>query len=118
MTEAAPAPAGLKALGEALARLAASPQTQLGYLRHLGTAESLDELALEFDDAFRPLRPILDRQPAWREALSRLDELDRLLSDTDIPWNSAELERSNSWVRVRQLAAASQRSIELARSGE
>ena len=43
--------------------LAADPDTQQAYLQSLGTPDSPDELALEFEDLYRPL-------------VSRIDELD------------------------------------------
>lgn len=60
-------------LVEAVERLAAAPDSQEAYLRQLGSYPSLDELALEFDDAFVPVRSMLDDSTSWAVELRRLD---------------------------------------------
>ena len=61
-----------KLLVEAVERLAAPADEQLAYLQNLGTYPLLDELALEFDDAFGPSRSASPASP-WAGELKRLD---------------------------------------------
>jgi hypothetical protein len=56
-----------------LERLAAAPESQAAYLRRLGSYPSLDELALEFDDAFVAARHGLDESTSWAVGLGRID---------------------------------------------
>ena len=91
-----------------LQRLAAPAREQVKYLRDLGTYPSLDELALEFDDALSPVRHELD-------ALTVLRELDELLHRMSGPANAELWEpgalTGDEWQRVRALAASALASL-------
>lgn len=64
-----------------LTRLGSPPADQMRYLTALGTADLLDELALEFDCYFVPLAGELRRRaPRWESLCRRLDGM--LGSDT------------------------------------
>lgn len=93
-------------LETAVRHLAANPDEQIEYLAGLDTQGNADELALEFDDAYRPARAQLPLD------LSRgLDQLDDLLRSFSGQPNSEEwtleaLSRSSRWAEVRDVARA------------
>ena len=97
---------------ESLELLAAGPEAQIAYLERLGTAPSLDELALEFDDA-RRLVPGLVSDGAVPDELdlvvrkidARLHEMSSRLEF----WQSDAID-GPEWDSVRQLA---RRALEL-----
>jgi hypothetical protein len=103
-------------LRSAVQRLAAPADEQVRHLVELGSAPSADELALEFDDFFRPAVGALgDSVPARRLMLrlADLDDLLRALSERDDPelWTTAALETSPDWADVRERAAAALREF-------
>ncbi|HYF02319.1 MAG TPA: hypothetical protein VEC36_03005 [Patescibacteria group bacterium] len=97
-------------LKEALKNLAANSSEQKAYLEKLGTAPSADELALEFDDIYLPLK-------SWIEGGSvklppnlilKLEEVDNLLEKMSGPqnaklWDVKSLS-SNEWNHIRRIA--------------
>ncbi len=95
------------ALIATLERLAASGAQQEAYLRRLGTAPSLDELALEFDDEYAPLRhrPSDPQASTFDEALAALDACLRRFGGASNAhlWVVEALERPE-WQEVRRLA--------------
>jgi hypothetical protein len=93
--------AALERLIAALATLASSPEEQKQHLLRLGLVGSVDELALECDDAYRPLAQALqDRLPVAGAACSRVDGL---LCDKDLGWTEEDLANAE-WQRVRSSA--------------
>ncbi len=86
-------------------RLAAPADRQLEWLGELGTFPSLDELALEFDDEFGRVRPLLEKGAVSMPGLAALDAQLSLMSGPE----NAELWRPEAldgpeWARVRELA--------------
>jgi hypothetical protein len=65
---------------EAVERLAAPADDQAAYVRSLGTWPSMDELALQFDDVFSPVRDAASAATA-PTGLVALRSLDRQLSE-------------------------------------
>jgi hypothetical protein len=99
----------------ALLRLAWSALEQERYLAGLGTSPSVDELVLEFSDAFEVERFELGRAEAAARAL---DDYLKTLSDSnrDDLWVRRALHDAPEWKRVRELA--SDVLTQLAREGE
>jgi hypothetical protein len=94
-----------------LKRLAADAATQASYLAGIGTGGRADELALEFDDAYQPVRARqgeLGFSPTTSEGLGRLDALLAEMSgpqNADL-WTLNALQNSVRWSNVRQVAEA------------
>ncbi len=84
-------------------RLAAPATDQIEYLTSLGVADLADELALEFDDLYRPIARDLDQVSPELAAACR--DLDRMLSSDQLGWTFADLE-SAEWGLIRATAAA------------
>jgi hypothetical protein len=82
--------------------LSFSPDKQVEYLKNLGSYPSVDELALQFDDAFVSMKGEL------KESISELENLNSLLDslneeqDSDI-WNAKSL-ISPPWEQIRLLS--------------
>ncbi len=89
-------------------RLAAPADEQAAYARRLGSAPSLDELALEFDDEFTRLRAgrTSDRVPPdYWASLQDLDEhLDRMSGEENAGLWLEEALSGPEWREVRELA--------------
>ena len=82
--------------------LSLSSEAQIKYLKNLGTYPSVDELAIEFDDAFVTLKGRINEKLEEIESLnSLLDELNNK-GDTDI-WNVKSLD-TPPWEEIRKLA--------------
>jgi hypothetical protein len=96
-------------LASAILRLSWPPGLQRRYLQGLGISGLVDELVLEFDDAFKPVAPILDElglsQPA-RESVRALDEwlVFMSASSPDEVWLWDALDNADEWTRIRDLA--------------
>jgi hypothetical protein len=100
----------LERLTQAVRRLSWQARQQQDYLVELGVAGLADELALEFDDAFRPVRQLLDVLQVATPAQVALVALDELLdemseSEADEIWTWAALHHSVEWGQVRALAS-------------
>jgi hypothetical protein len=93
--------ASLSGLRESVGRLAAPAERQIDYLVALGVADLVDELALEFDDRYQPLRADLERRSD--EAAAACAALDRALSSPELGWRFRDL-HSPPWEDVRALA--------------
>lgn len=107
-------PTTLQAFAASLGRLAAPASDQISYLTSLGVADLTDELALEFDDLYRPIATALEEISPESAAACR--ELDRMLSEDQLGWTFADLE-SAEWQGIRTAARVA--SVALARdSGE
>ena len=73
-------------LKESLQILALDPDNQMTYLRGLGTYPAINELLLEFDDAFDPIRESLDQiewNPGVLDCVKQIDELLETIDDDD-----------------------------------
>ena len=89
--------------------LASNSDTQRKYLRDLGTFPSTDELALEFDDAYKPFIGQQGYDPTEIIAIN-LSKIDSLLDsyskmEDKTIWLETSLD-SNLWTAVRELAAS------------
>ncbi len=94
----------LSNLSVAVDRLSSAPDEQKAYLAALGDPGVADELALEFDDSYRPAAPRLVEDPTAGDLLERLAELDAALADPGLPWSLVELDSNVRWARIRDLA--------------
>ena len=99
----------LKRLAATIERLAEGPGDQRAYLSHLGTPGLADELALEFDDALRPVRHQLDVLGVPASVVAKIDALDDALSamsgaEREWLWRPRALD-GPEWRNVRQMAA-------------
>lgn len=92
------------ALKGALKQLAADAAEQEAYLSRLGVLPSIDELALELDDAMLGIT-LDDAEP--RRLLERLDaHLDQMSGAENARlWTVAALRTAPEWIEVRKLAA-------------
>lgn len=88
---------------EALRRLAAPPEEQETYLLELGVLPSVDELALEFDDA---LSGVAIGDPPLGQLLNQLNELLEEMSGEENAylWTPRALQEASEWENVRTLA--------------
>lgn len=94
---------------EALKTLAATPDEQRSYLVELGVEGLTDELALELDDAIKPLWHQFEALGVSPLAVSELESLDKALvqmsgSENISLWRPAALDRSEWWAVRRQAA--------------
>lgn len=102
-----PRPTPLSTLTDAVRVLAAPASEQLDHLRRLGVLPSVDELALEFDDAFPPPPQLAASGFISPEAQGHLEALSHMLekmSGYDPEWETPALEDSPAWAEVRRLA--------------
>jgi len=93
----------LAVLAAALRRLASPATEQVEYLANLGVADLVDELALEFDDAYRPRLQLLHDVSPDTEVICA--ELDVLMSSDALGWTFADLD-SADWAAIRSAAGA------------
>jgi hypothetical protein len=93
-------PESLQALVDALGRLAAPAPDQIEHLTVLGLADLADELALEFDDLYRPRAGQLE--DASVEAAAACRELDRMLSSEQLAGRSPSSNRPSGQVSARR----------------
>jgi hypothetical protein len=70
----------------------------------LGVADSLDELALEFDDLYRPIRGVLESLPNGAAISEACEAVDAALTSEALGWTFDDL-NSPDWDGVRQLAS-------------
>jgi hypothetical protein len=104
----------LRALHDALIELAAPAKDQIAHLDSLGVLPSIDELALEFDDAVAYIPELVARgqlAPADADTISRIDQLLAQMSDQEELWTTAALQTHPSWEEVRKLARLSEQQI-------
>ena len=97
----------------ALEPLALGPDEQLAYLSALGADETADELAVQFDDAFRYAHPM--GHAALDATLRALNERLSAMSGAENAalWSPRGLARGTDWPFIRQTA---ERALRLARS--
>lgn len=103
-------------LAEALARLAAPAAEQRAYVRALGTAPCIDELALEFDDMYVVKPLMLSRGALSTAETVPLDAVDALLKAMSgrhqaVLWDLDALDKPE-WARVRELARSALSCLE------
>jgi hypothetical protein len=100
--------AELRRLRTTLEHLAWPASRQRDYLIGLGVAPLADELALEFDDAFRVVEAMpamLGLSAAARESLLTVDRaLDAMSKSDSGVWQVESLAGSTRWAEVRRLA--------------
>jgi hypothetical protein len=94
-------------LMSAIEMLAANACVQREYLNKLGTYPCLDELALEFDDAYQPFKAQYDKSIP-DTILVKIDAIDSalaLLSDSEdvTVWDGSSL-ATKPWIDIRNLA--------------
>ncbi|MFI5609458.1 hypothetical protein [Amycolatopsis sp. NPDC051903] len=81
--------------------LARPPEEQVALLAKQGLGNA-DELALEFDACFAPLKEVLPAETA--EVLGELNVLLNEMSGPTGPWSFEALAAAPEWERVRALA--------------
>ena len=99
----------------ALARLSAPPHEQAAYLEEIGTSPSLDELALEFEEAYIPMLGLADEFHLTSEQMNVLRALNDGLRAIGGPenehlWTTDALERAE-WSDIRRLASDAKASL-------
>ena len=96
-----------KLLIKVIKLLASNSNVQRDYLRKIGTFPSADELALEFDDAYRPFIGQIDSDfpSSILIGLNQINSLFDLYSDMKDKtiWSEASLD-TNLWLEVRDIA--------------
>ncbi|AWI29594.1 hypothetical protein [Streptomyces tirandamycinicus] len=114
MTECAPQDAGLRQLRASLERLSWPAERQLSHLQSLQV--DVDELALEFDDAFRLVcgKVTKGRLPRLAvEATQPIDDiLDRMANAGAEIWRSDALEDSPEWAELRAQSSQALEALE------
>lgn len=91
----------MNATRDVVHRLSMLAVDQVEYPKALGVEGSIDELGLEYDDVWPPLRKLLT--PADEELRLAMEALDLALSSASISWAAEDLETSD-WRRIRELA--------------
>ncbi|MEV7356975.1 hypothetical protein [Kitasatospora sp. NPDC091276] len=92
---------------EALAVLAADPSAQLIWVDEQGV--STDEVALDFDQAFRMAEGLVEDGDLSREALRDLRAIDAIFAgmsgrESSDRWNREALTVDPGWIEARELA--------------
>lgn len=100
--------ASLHALLTCLDRLAEPAAAQVDYLTKLGVAGLADEIALEFDDLYRPLEGVLERLSPGCAAACRV--VDRALANKNLGWSVDDLD-TPEWERVREYASVASTAL-------
>ncbi|MEV4920791.1 hypothetical protein AB0K47_28780 [Streptomyces tirandamycinicus] len=103
MTESAPQDASLRQLRASLERLSWPAERQLSHLKSLEVGA--DELALEFDDAFRLVRGQVAEEKLPKLAVEATQPIDDILvrmtnAGAEI-WRSDALANSPEWAELR-----------------
>jgi hypothetical protein len=93
-----------------LERLSSPASAQTLYLARLGVGPSADELALEFDDIFRPLELHLSRLEGGPELIGACQEINARFASETLGWSIEDLE-SDEWVSIRGLADEAKRLL-------
>jgi hypothetical protein len=107
----------------AVEHLAWPADQQRVYLANLGVAPLLDELALEFDDAFKPIRAALYELGIDDSTRRDIGSIDLILTELteeskidDSVWNTAALDNDKRWLDIRQLAKTVQAELKKVKS--
>ena len=100
----------VRRLLEAVSHLSWPAEQQRAYLAGLGVSPSLDELALEFDDALKPVAARYDEFGVDRASRTLLTSIDATreawAAEDDPAWEPAALDADPRWARIRGLAAS------------
>ena len=98
---------------------------QRAYLAELGVAPSLDELALEFDDALKPLLALYGDIGINEEAQRMLASIDALFAamgrhpgDPDSVWEWQALDSDSRWAKIRRMAGSVSAQLQNGMSGK
>lgn len=100
----------VRRLLEALSRLSWPADRQKSYLIELGVAPSLDELALEFDDALKPVEGLYDDLGVDEESREMLASIDATFaamtehSEDAYVWEVQALDNNPCWAKIRGIA--------------
>ncbi|MCB2262240.1 MAG: hypothetical protein LGR52_04775 [Candidatus Thiosymbion ectosymbiont of Robbea hypermnestra] len=94
----------LEILHSVLRNLSSSADEQLEYLTALGMQNSIDEIALEFDDIVGPFVADLKLPEAVRNKLRSIDERLNKMSDHKDLWTPAALKSRQEWTEIRSVA--------------
>ena len=109
----------LDRLMRAVEHLAWPADRQRAYLADLGVAPLLDELALEFDDAYKPIQAdfrSLGIDDSTRQTIDSIDQiLVELTQESNMEgwaWDWAALHNDKRWLDIRRLAHAALAGLE------
>ena len=96
-------------LWDAVVALSLAPELQLLLLKELGVPESIDELALQFDDHFILAKSAYENQQLTDIEYESLVKLDSYLNEISGPehstvWTRESVLDSPEWSRIRFLA--------------
>lgn len=96
-------------LWDAVLNLSLPPEDQLSILEAAGDRQAIDELALEFDDAFSVVSEALQQDNLGRLEWAALNELNSVLNEMSGPanaekWTPAALISDSQWEAVRRIA--------------
>lgn len=94
----------LDILIEVVGRLSKPAQEQIDYLSRLGTADSVDELALEFDDVMKPMQAALIEAGAPEDVVLGLRSLDSSLDADELGWRFEHLTQQDQWQEIREVS--------------
>ena len=98
---------------EVLARLSWPADRQRAYLVELGVAPTVNELALEFDDALKPLLSLYGKVGIDEESGKMLVAIDAAFAEMgqnsdglDSAWEWDSLDGDSRWAAIRRMAAS------------
>ena len=100
----------LEELLSVLSLLAASPETQLSYLKNLGIEEAVDELALEFDDVWLQCRNKLQEGLLTETQFTKIENLSVMLDkmsggENSRMWTEVAVRGDRQWSQIRETAS-------------
>ena len=109
----------VETLIESMRLLASDPENQVGHLAALGLSEDwmdVDEIALEFEDAYGVVPRLATEGLISADAHAAIDALDIYLksfsgSENRELWTADAVRQSAEWARVRVLAAVALESM-------
>ncbi|WP_033323648.1 hypothetical protein [Streptomyces yerevanensis] len=96
----------VRQLEQALERLSWDAERQIDYTRRLGVG--VDELALEFDDSYRPVSRLIEEgllPEALSEAIKFIDQsLEGMTRTPEDKWTEDAVRASQEWLDMRKTA--------------
>ncbi|MFI5678788.1 hypothetical protein [Streptomyces cellulosae] len=99
----------IRQLEKALERLAWDAEKQIDFISRLRVG--VDELALEFDDAFRPVSGLTRDGTMPKSVTKALDSVDKILTEMtrspEAEWTPTAVRNSQSWKILRNTARES-----------
>ncbi len=107
---------GVESMRAALETLSLAPEKQRAYLATGGYGDCADELALDFDDAYKVLEPHFGKTHFPKEAESLLKSIDSQLKaisgeGRERFWTTSALKSEPEWNSIRALAAQASRVL-------